>query len=114
MKTKLAVKDQEIKYFRNASDKISFSIPSESNYFSSSSAFRTSRESEKGNFSPMTHQFHNSGFQDNELMKHAKSSQYNQYFEKVKGNTFKKTLLKSKCLIEKQDEIEIGCMNVRK
>ena len=47
-------------------------------------------------------------------VKHAKSSQYKQYFEKVKGNTFKKTLLKSKSLIEKQQEIEIGCMNVRK
>lgn len=59
--------------------------------------------SEKGNFSPVTHQFLKSDFQDSQLMKHAKSSQYNQYFEKVKGNTLKKTLLKSKCLIEKQD-----------
>ncbi len=65
----------------------------------------------------MAHQFLKAEFQNSSLIgqvKCAKSSQYKQYFEKVKGNTFKKTLLKSKSLIEKQDEIEIGCMNVRK
>jgi hypothetical protein len=73
--------------------------------------------SEKALFSPMAHQFLKAEFQNSSLIgqvKCAKSSQYKQYFEKVKGNTFKKTLLKSKSLIEKQDEIEIGCMNVRK
>jgi hypothetical protein len=54
----------------------------------------------------MAHQFLKAEFQNSSLIaqvKHAKSSQYKQYFEKVKGNTFKKTLLKSKSLIEKQD-----------
>ncbi len=65
----------------------------------------------------MAHQFLKPEFQNGSLIaqvKHAKSSQYKQYFEKVKENAFKKALLKSKSLIEKQDEIEIGCMNVRK
>lgn len=39
--------------------------------------------------------------------------EFKQYLERIKGSTFRKSLLKLKCLVHKTDEIEIGCMSQR-
>ena len=40
-------------------------------------------------------------------------SEYKQYLEKIKGNTFRKSLLKIKCLVHKSEELEVGCLSQR-
>lgn len=86
MKTKLAVRDNEINSFKNSSERgfMEFTNPSESNYFSQSDGFKMSRlGSEKGLMSPMAHQFLKSDFHQSSLIaqvKHAKATPFKQYF----------------------------------
>jgi hypothetical protein len=103
MRTKLVAKDNELKSIKNGSvagseRNFQFTSPGDSKYDRVS---RSHSRSEKGSL------------RGSSVGKHGQASPFQkevefgfkQYLERIKGTTFRKSLLKQKCLIHKSDEL---------
>lgn len=102
MRTKLVAKDNELRSIKSGSiagseRNFQFTSPGQSNYERTS---RSHSRSEKGSLRGSS-----VGKREPTLFQREVEGAFKQYLERIKGTTFRKSLLKQKCLIHKSDEL---------
>lgn len=103
MKTKLAARDNEIRSMRSSSKH-----GSERGHPQFTSMSRSQGESSSMRGSSL-----GGGKREASGFEREVEGEFRQYLERIKGSTFRKSLLKLKCLVHKTEEIEIGCLSQR-